>query len=152
MLFRSTQKPSKEEGQQIISLLKGMGASYAIDEYNYPSRRAKGGHIHAQVPGAMDGGLFTGPSSGYPILLHGPGPELVLNQKQTSKLETILSQVTKKEIDVADSMPASPDNPLGRIIDMQTNLITTLSNKLDDLSDKLAKSNDIQQNILNYSI
>lgn len=100
--------------------------------------------------GASRGGRFNGPISGYPVLLH--GPETVLNEPQTSALEKILSQVMKKEIDVPGSMSTTPDNSIREILDFQANLMTTLTNKLTDLEDKLAKSNDIQQNILNYSI
>jgi hypothetical protein len=70
MDFALAQKPSKEQGAEIVSALKGMGASLAIDEYNNPSAKATAGHIHAQVS-AANGGVATGPKSGYAATLHG---------------------------------------------------------------------------------
>jgi hypothetical protein len=72
-------KPSKQEGKKLVDLLKSLGATQAIDEYNKPSAKATGGHIHVEVakmPGqgvqAEKGGVFDGPKSGYAATLHGP--------------------------------------------------------------------------------
>ena len=65
-------KPSKEEGQQIVSLLKTMGASKAIDEYNAPSAKATGGHFHFEIPKFGDGGISPGPQM---ALVGEKGPE-----------------------------------------------------------------------------
>jgi hypothetical protein len=74
MDFVLQQKPSKEEGAKIVDMLKGMGASLAIDEYNNASAKATGGHIHAQIS-AKDGfnGMLSGPSGGYQpnLTMHG---------------------------------------------------------------------------------
>jgi hypothetical protein len=44
----------------------------AIDEYNAPSAKATGGHIHAQVS-AASGALLSGPQQGYTpnLTMHG---------------------------------------------------------------------------------
>jgi hypothetical protein len=74
MDFVLQQKPSKEEGAKIVEMLKGMGASLAIDEYNNASAKATGGHIHAQIS-AKDGfsGMLSGPTGGYQpnLTMHG---------------------------------------------------------------------------------
>jgi hypothetical protein len=70
MDFALAQKPSLQQGQEIVSTLKGMGATLAIDEYNNPSAKATAGHIHAEVS-AANGGIATGPKSGYAATLHG---------------------------------------------------------------------------------
>jgi hypothetical protein len=59
--FVLSQQPSREEGFKLVSMLKGMGASKAIDEYNSPSAKATGGHIHVEVPAFGDGGISNGP-------------------------------------------------------------------------------------------
>lgn len=71
MDFTLTKPPSDEEGKKIIAQLKQMGASVVLDEYNHPSAKATAGHIHAEVPGARTGGVFDGPNTGYPVMLHG---------------------------------------------------------------------------------
>lgn len=70
--FTLASPPSKEQGEQIVSQLKGMGASYVLDEYNGSSKNKKGGHIHAEVK-AFDGAIFSGPTSGYQpnLTMHG---------------------------------------------------------------------------------
>lgn len=59
--FVLAQKPSKEEGEQIVKLLKSMGASKVRDEYNYPSAKATAGHFHVEIPKFGDGGISPGP-------------------------------------------------------------------------------------------
>jgi hypothetical protein len=72
MDFALAKPPSKEEGAKIVSMLQSMGASLAIDEYNAPSAKATGGHIHAQVS-AADGAMLSGPQQGYQpnLTMHG---------------------------------------------------------------------------------
>lgn len=73
--------PSPEEAAIIISKLKEMGFNKVLDEYNNPSAsaiskaRAKGlsgpaGHFHAELQ-AKNGGIFSGPVTGYNVKLHG---------------------------------------------------------------------------------
>ena len=74
MDFALQSKPSKEQGAGIVKYLQSLGASLAIDEYNSPSAKATGGHIHAQIS-ARDGfsGVISGPSGGYQpnLTMHG---------------------------------------------------------------------------------
>ena len=73
--FVLDKKPSRDEGKQLTALLKSLGATKAIDEYNNRSAKATGGHIHVEVAGkdvqAAKGGVFDGPKSGYAATLHG---------------------------------------------------------------------------------
>ena len=73
--FVLDKKPSRDEGKQLTALLKSLGATKAIDEYNNRSAKATGGHIHIEVAGkdvqAAAGGVFDGPKSGYAATLHG---------------------------------------------------------------------------------
>jgi len=63
--------PSKSESatQTVAGLLKGQGR--VINEYLNPSRSATGGHIHAELREFLNGGIATGPRSGYAATLHG---------------------------------------------------------------------------------
>jgi hypothetical protein len=63
--FGVTSKPSREEGQRLVSMLTGMGATMSIDEYNNPSARSTAGHFHAEIPRAAQGDILSGPSGGY---------------------------------------------------------------------------------------
>lgn len=57
-------KPSKEEGQEIISLLKSLGAKNVIDEYNNPSSKATAGHIHVEIAKMAEGGIIKARQGG----------------------------------------------------------------------------------------
>lgn len=76
--FVLDKKPSRDEGKQLTTLLKSLGATKAIDEYNSPSAKATAGHIHVEIAKmtgqgvqAAAGGVFDGPKSGYAATLHG---------------------------------------------------------------------------------
>lgn len=62
--------PSDEEGQKLAEKLRTLGFGKIIDEYNHPSSGATAGHIHAELQ-AKNGGIFSGPVSGYNVQLHG---------------------------------------------------------------------------------
>jgi hypothetical protein len=79
--------PSKERGEEIMSMLKGLGASVVIDEYNNPSSKATAGHIHFQVPEFELGGLAMGPDSGYMAKLHGTEAVIPLDNNQGNFVE-----------------------------------------------------------------
>lgn len=56
--FKLANKPSREQGQKIIDQLKGIGFSFAKDEYNDPSAGATGPHIHAAIKEFAEGGIL----------------------------------------------------------------------------------------------
>lgn len=72
MDFALASPPSPDDGKKIVDMLKNMGASVAIDEYNNPSAKATSGHIHAQIS-AASGAVLSGPSGGYSpgLTMHG---------------------------------------------------------------------------------
>ena len=61
------------DGRKIISQLKSLGASYVLDEYNFPSAGATGGHFHVEVPRYEAGGNLRGIG-----LVGEKGPELAV--------------------------------------------------------------------------
>lgn len=87
MDFALASPPSPEEGKKIVDMLKNMGASMAIDEYNSPSSKATAGHIHAQVS-AASGAVLSGPSGGYSpgLTMHGTEAIVPLNTPESSAM------------------------------------------------------------------
>jgi hypothetical protein len=56
----------------------------------------KGGQDLASIQVAQLGGMFSGPSSGYPVMLH--GKELVIPMNNAANIKSILNSVDKKSI------------------------------------------------------
>ena len=75
MDFVLNRKPSKEEGQSIVSWLKQSGASLALDEYNNANQHTTGGHFHAEIPAFGDGGMVDKATL---ALIGEKGPEAVI--------------------------------------------------------------------------
>ena len=120
-------KPSKDEGAKIVNMLKSMGASLAIDEYNNASAKATGGHIHAQIS-AKDGfeGTLTGPTSGYQ-------PQITMHGTEALKIEP-LGETTE---------PVEPQNN-----EEKNKMLTIQLESLDTLYRSLVKQNDYSNKIL----
>ena len=112
MDFALQSKPSKEEGAGIVKYLQSLGASLAIDEYNSPSAKATGGHIHAQIS-AKDGfsGVISGPSGGYQpnLTMHGTEALTVTPTANTAAM------------------------PNSSVSEMATSLLSAQLSKLDEL-------------------
>lgn len=124
--------PTKEEGAAIVKMLKDMGAAHAIDEYANPSKKATGGHIHAQLK-AKTGGVFSGPEDGYWVQLHG---------KEHVTVEP--DKVAKQELlDNASDV----DNMLLMLEDRFDAMI----NHLETMTEYSRKSSNIQEEILTYT-
>jgi hypothetical protein len=65
MDFILDKKPTVAEGKDVVTYLKGLGASLVVDEYNFPSAKSTGGHFHAEVPqiaAYAKGGIIPGPT------------------------------------------------------------------------------------------
>ena len=150
--FKLNYKPTVEQGKEVAKMLKGMGAGYVLDEYNFPSPGSTGGHFHAQL--AQDGGEFSGPSSGYPVLLH--GKETVLNKIQGDKLKQKLEQVEKKSIEtsIPELSPTSSTNVTSNteVVAMLKQFTNVMENKMDNMIGVLSDGNDISGKILTYSM
>jgi len=75
MDFVLNKKPTKEEGESIVSWLKQSGASLALDEYNNANQHTTGGHFHAEIPAFGDGGMVDKATL---ALIGEKGPEAVI--------------------------------------------------------------------------
>lgn len=132
-----------EEAALFKHQLQQLGASKVLDEY-FADRNAKttGGHFHVEV--ARNGGLFKGPDTGYPVILHGEELITPINKVQ---------DVTKTELSSLPAMDSGTKTSTSEpYMDTGlTDMIEMLSEKLDTMIDRLDTSNDIQDNLLKYS-
>ena len=104
--------------------------------------------VHFQL-GGRDGGLFTGPNSGYPVELHGreavvplPNPDSIVKVEDNTSankdpLSTVMSTNSQSSGTVDNSILAD--------------LMQMLSDKLDDVIDTLEDGNNTSSKILQYS-
>lgn len=145
----------RRKSQYVQTELLGKVAGYAgqIDTSTIgPTASASG----SQIPKVATGGLLSGPDSGYPVLLH--GRELVIPMPNTGDLASVLESVKKTALsdDISQKTNSSSSvvnsqAGMDQFIALQTDLMNLIANKLDMLDSRLAKSNDIQENILTYS-
>lgn len=79
--FTVAEHPTPEQFEKIKQFIneKVPGNWTVLDEYNKPSDRSTGPHIHAQL-GARYGGFFKGPKSGYGVTLHGNEAVIPVNK------------------------------------------------------------------------
>jgi len=144
-------QPTKEDIQRIREELKDLGASRVHDEY-FEDTSGSGRHLHVEV--AKYGGLFSGPDKGYPVMLHGknesawPEAQLksLLKDVQKSSLAQYKNQLMS-EMGLSTSttdMGTGTDNKL-------VSAFTNFSNKLDDVINRLERSNSIQDELLTYT-
>lgn len=123
--------PDAAEGEKLAGTLRGMGFSKVIDEYNNPSSGATAGHFHAELQ-AKNGGIFSGPVSGYDVKLHGDEMVTPMNKG-----------VTKQPL---SSAPMS-SGMSGEMADMMTSLFT----KIDDLIELQRRANNTREEILTHT-
>lgn len=116
-----------------VELLKTYGL---LDKYGFKTIANDPPHIEM----ARTGGVFSGPSSGYPVMLHGREAVVPQANFKDIKKETLSSGST--------SPSQGPDEVVGLLADM----VETMSDKLDQVINKLGDGNDIQGKILNYSM
>ena len=125
MDFTLQRPPSKQEGESIVAMLKGLGAGLVIDEYNNASLQSTGGHIHAEVPSAAQGGILSGPQGGY-----------------ESSLGDAESRIT---LPSGKSIPAKINNGLS---DNHIKMLEEELGKLDSMINIMQKQNDISTRML----
>jgi hypothetical protein len=152
-------KPSKEEGQEIVSLLKSLGASKAYDEYNSPSAKATGGHFHVEIPKFGDGGISTqpelamvgekGPEAHVPLKGGSIPVTIDLDSQADNKKNQLLNNNTKALLDMAASVRDKPQITKISLTDVEnlpapyTNRRPTESSDRADVSNSTSKTTDI---------
>ena len=123
--FVLNKRPTREEGQKLVDMLKSMGASVAKDEYNDPSSKATGPHFHASVPEGRYGGIFEGPRTGYAAVMHGREAILPLPNGQsipiaidTEKIIESFSEALKRTSSSSTSSSGTGTDLLSAVLDM----------------------------------
>lgn len=121
--FAMQKIPTPAEGKEITAMLKSMGASVAIDEYNNPSSQSTAGHIHAAVPGYADGGIAETPQLAF-VAEKGPeamiplvngaipikltGDILGKSSEAMPDIDSLLQSITSSMKDVNPMLDSSP--------------------------------------------
>lgn len=148
--FTLRKKPTREQGKKIVEQLKRLGAPSAKDEYNEPSSAATAGHMHVQF--AAKGGVFDGPTSGYPAVLH--GSEMVAPLSTNS----ILMKLSKTPADGEEVKQAiAPTNTMNeketveKLVTMNSEMMSEMLTRLSEMVDAINDGNDTRQKILKNS-
>ena len=97
------------------------------------------------------GGVFNGPDSGYPVMLH--GTEAVLPSVQLEEVKSMMGSVSKTSLgselpSITNNTSTNNDDTLNALRD----LYDVMADKLDTVIDKLASGNDIQDKLLRNSM
>lgn len=154
--FVLNKKPTVEEGKQLISTLKSLGASVAIDEYNNPSAKSTGGHIHVEVPEARYGAILSGPASGYRPNIEMHGTEMI------APLDG--NPIPVRVVEALDGMSAANNGVMVDLLKQNNDKLAQLAanierflsgdmsraqlGKLDEISQSMRNSVDINTKIL----
>lgn len=148
-----------EEAKSISTALEDLGGIKVRDEYfKDKNNKTTGNHFHVEV--ARNGGAFSGPDAGYPVMLHGKNdsPESVWPEK---KLKGMLDEVKKGSIEdykkelLADMNTNKPIPDATAMVSNNTGysdrMMEILTAKFDDMINQLETSNGTLRNILTYT-
>lgn len=109
----------------------------------------------SMLPKAQLGGFFEGPASGYPVMMH--GKETVIPTPNLNELTKLLGSINKTDLpkSAATTMlfdiPKQANVGMQDLIDIQTELVETITEKLDAVISQLSQSNTTQDKLLKYS-
>lgn len=95
----------------------------------------------AQLEQAANGGIFSGPGGGYPVMLH--GNEVVIPMKDAASV-LAARDVTKTELPTMNAASTSGDSGISDMVSM-------LAGKMDEMISKLNDSHRTQEELLQYS-
>ena len=100
---------------------------------------------------AKMGGVFDGPESGYPVMLH--GKEAVVPENQLKAVKTLLENVTKENL--SSALPTTTNTTVASQPENDNRLLVDLYNIMDDkfstMISILSSSNDVQAELLKHS-
>ena len=138
--FTLANRPNAEEANAIIKRIQAIDPSVKVlDEYNGGSERKKGGHFHVEL--AKNGGLFNGPSSGYPVMLH--GKESVL---PTKALDNLVSKLPLPGTLFGEGNNSSMSDTQDLL-----NAMKGVQSMLDTLHNTFRRSLGVQEDILTHT-
>ena len=115
--------------------------------------------VHFEVPKAMEGGSFDGPSSGYPVELHGKNESVwpeeklkaTLAEVQKSSIEDYKKQLLGEMGMNSSTTSASTSSTSSGESDVSNRMMEMLTSKFDDMINQLESSNDTLRNLLTYA-
>jgi len=101
---------------------------------------------HIQM--ARFGGVFSGPESGYPVMLHGD-QETVVTKPQ---FDDMAEGVKKESVTTAmQNLGSTSTNSVDSPTDILKDLFSMMEDKFDSMIDKLSDANDISADLLKHS-
>ena len=98
------------------------------------------------LPQARTGGFFSGPDSGYPVMLH--NREAVIPLPNMDFSSTTEGAVSKTPLSALTSSSTATQASMDNSIDI---MVSMLAEKLDNVINRLSTSNDIQDQLLMHS-
>lgn len=107
-----------------------------------------------QISQAALGGIFSGPTTGYPVEMH--GTELVTRLDPNSLLEK-LAKTPAQQIEQQTSQPAGStilsktDDTMKEVAAINAQMMEMLAEKLDTMINKLDTGNETQEKLLKFS-
>lgn len=135
--------------------LQEMGFAYVADEY-FADRAAytTGGHFHAHI-GYADGGISTGPKSGYKATLHGTEAIIPMLDGKTVSIELKNTGTSNDFSGItntlqAKSMMTSLTNNMQSPNAQSEDSAYTLLNKIESMITSIDQSNSIQDKLKMY--
>jgi hypothetical protein len=144
--FVLAEKPSKEQGQKIVSMMKSLGLDYAQDEYHNASAKSTGGHFHGHLK-AYDGGVFDGPTSGYNVELH--GREAIVPLPDPSSMISVADGATKTPLSSAMANSSSVSLPsVDQLAGITQSMMQMMEDKFDEMISQLSTGNAISDKLL----
>lgn len=97
---------------------------------------------HYEMPGARLGGSFSGPNSGYPVMLHGAETVVPTPNPNTTLLKLEGDAATDK---ITNALSGMNSDALKGIMQ---ELYSMMDQRLSEMLDKLSTSNDLQDKLL----
>jgi hypothetical protein len=102
-----------------------------------------------KVAQAMDGGMFNGPMSGYPVTLH--GPELVVPDFKIPNFMASMKDVVKKDLPSVASSTPTTSSEKSDMTSVMEDLYAMMENKFDNLISVMEAGNATSDKLLKYS-
>jgi hypothetical protein len=124
-------------------------SSGLLQKYGFQPLQGDPPHIQY---GAKDGGVFDGPDTGYPVMLH--GNEAVIPMPN---LQDFTDSVKKENLETIKGMDTGNKETIVQKIDsgispeFMESLMSMMVNKFDEMIQHLDSSNSTQQQILTYT-
>jgi len=127
--------------KQVYDLMAGK-----LDRSAQTISAGKGGADLAMIQQGRFGGIFSGSSAGYPVMLH--GNEMVIPMPDASSLDVSKTELSQSSISNSTNNISNNTDSTEVIYSM----IDILSEKLDAMIDKLSTGNDISDKLLRNSM